>query len=295
MIAVLSATLFACSSKNDDVVLPPIGGYNTSNDVAAANLKASWGFEGTLNEGISSTAPSTSLRSSFVTGIKGQALKLDSGYVLYPTIPALNTSNFGSFTVSNWIFTQNQGNGSRPTSVFTLTLSPTAQTDWNSGPINMYLENGRPTSYNDTLVLHSAISTYPTGSRLGGDNINDYGIRETEFKTLKGANKWVHYVLRYDGVGSFIDIYANGVLISNSNFRFRNIAGVGIGPIVFPSGAQTQVLLGGFPNSTTGFANSTLQTWHGLFRGNIDQLRLYNKALSVDEISALYQLELAGR
>ena len=294
----LSVTNTSCKKSNSDVVLPPIGGYNTSNDVAAANLKAHWAFDGNANESISSTAPSTSLKSTFVPGVKGQAVKLDSGYILYPTIAALNTVNLGSVTVSTWINTDNQGDGTRPTGVFALTLGTAAQTDWNSGPINMYLENGRPATYDDTLVLHSAFSTYGSGSRMGGDNINDYGVRETDFKTVHGTNKWVQYIIRYDGSGSFFDIFANGVLVSNNNFRFKYtgaLPGVGFGPIVLPAATQTQVVIGGFPNTTTGFPMSAIQGFQGLYRGSIDELRFYNKALSADEITALYQLELAGR
>lgn len=293
-----SAAITSCKDKKTDVVLPPIGGYNTSNDVAAANLKAHWTFDGNANESISSTAPSTSLRSSFVAGIKGQAVKLDSGYILYPTIAALSATNLGSVTVSTWINTDNQGDGTRPTGVFALTLGSAAQTDWNSGPVNMYLENGRPATYDDTLVLHAAIATYGSGARVGGDNINDYGARETDFKTVLGTNKWVQYILRYDGTGSFLDLYANGVLVSNNNFRFKYtgaLPGVGFGPLVLPASTQTQVLVGGFPNDTNGFPMSAIQGFQGLYRGSIDELRYYDKALSPDEITALYQLELAGR
>lgn len=247
-----------------------------------------------MNERISSTAPSNSLRTSYVTGIKGHAVKLDSGYILYPTIAALN-SNIGSFSVSTWIYTQNQGTGSRPTGVFALTLGATAQTDWNDGPILLSLENGRPTTYNDTLVLKTNIATFKGGSLLKGDNINDYGVRETDFKTVKGANKWVHVVARWDGAGSFIDFYANGVRVSNNNFRFREAAGIGFGPMTIQAGVNTQVLFGGYPNSTNGFPLSAIQGFQGLFRGNIDETRFYNKALTDDEITALYQLELAGR
>ncbi len=295
MFAALAAAsiMTACNSK-DDVVLPPIGGYNNSNEVAASSLKAHWSFDGSLSERISSTAATTSLRSSFVTGIKGQAVKLDSGYILYPNIAALN-SNIGSFSVSTWIYTQNQGNGSRPTGVFALTLGSASQTDWNDGPILLSLENGRPTTYNDTLVLKTNIATYKGGGLLKGDNINDYGVRETDFKTVKGANKWVQVVARWDGASSFIEFFANGILASNVNFRFREAAGVGFGQMTVKPGASTQVLFGGYPNSTNGFPLSALQGFQGLYRGNIDETRFYNKALTQDEITSLYQLELAGR
>lgn len=288
----------SCKDKKDDVKLPQIGGYDNSDAVAAANLKAHWTFDGNSNESISSTAPTTSMKASYVAGVKGQALKLDSGYVLYPTIAALNATNLGSETVSTWINTENQGDGSKPTGVFALTLGSALQTDWNVGPINMYLENGRPKAYNDTLVLHAAMATYITGSRQGGDNINDYGDRGVDFLTVLGANKWVHYVARYDASTSDFDIFANGVLVSNKNFRFKYsgpLPGVPFGNIVLPAGAQTQVLIGAFPNSSTGFASSPMQDFQGLYRGDIDEVRFYNKALTDAEIKALYDLGLAGR
>jgi hypothetical protein len=101
--------------------------------------------------------------------------------------------------------------------------------------------------------------------------------------------------MRYDGAGSFLDLFANGVRVSNNNFRFRDNAGVGLGPIALPASAQTQVLIGGFPNTNTGFSASPFQDFQGLYRGLIDEVRFYDKALTDDEIKALYELELAGR
>lgn len=296
-LAIVLTTISTSCKKKDgpvDVPLPPIGGFNNANEVAASNLKAHWPFDGNLNERISTTAASTSLRATFLAGIKGQAVKLDSGYILYPTIGALN-SDIGSFSASVWIFTQNQGAGSRPTGVFALTLGANRQADWNDGPILLSLENGRPTSYNDTLVLKTNIATTKGGSLLKGDNINDFGVRETDFKTVRGANKWTHVVARWDGAGSFIDFFANGVLVSNNNFRFREAGGVGFGAMTLPASTSTQVLFGGYPNTTNGFPLSALQGFQGLFRGNIDEARFYNKALSLSEISALYELEKVGR
>jgi hypothetical protein len=284
--------VFTSCKKSDSVAAPdPIGGYNTSNDVGASTLKAHWTFDGTLNESISNTAPSASTGTSFTTGVKGQALSLANGYVLYPTIAALNNANIGSVTVSAWVKTDN--NGSKATNVFSLTQGTAAQTDWNTGAVTMYLETGHAVTTDDTLVLHSAFSTYSTGTRQGGDNINDYGTRETDFKTVKGTNKWVHYVMRYDGTTSNIDIFANGILVSNNNFRHRTNASGGIGPIVTTT--PTQALIGAFPSATVGFPNSAAQAWQGLFNGQIDEVRFWASALSDTDISSLYQLELAGR
>jgi hypothetical protein len=295
MTALCTMSVMLTSCKDDDpVVTPPdpIGGFNNSDEVGGANFKAHWTFDGTLNEKKSSTAPLTTSRNSFASaGLKGQALSLDSGYILYPTIAATNVANLGSVTVSAWIKTQNNIYG--PTTVFGLTTGTGVQADWNNGPVLMFLENGRPTTYNDTLVLKGAFATYPAGLPLRGDNINDFGIRGTDFKTVLGANRWVHYVFRYDGVGSFIDLFADGIRVSNNNFRFREIGGVGIGALITPT--PTQVIIGGFPNSSTGFALSATQSWQNKYRGEIDEIRFYSTALSDADISSLYQLEKAGR
>ena len=286
--------LFISSCKKSDSSLPPVNGYNGSNDVASTNLLAHWTFDGTNNETISGTAPKSSAGASFITGVKGQALSLNSGYLLYPTIAALSGTNaIPSVTVSAWINTDN--NGTTVSEVFALTQPVAAQTDWNVGPVNMYVETSHPTTTDDTLALHSAISTYISGTRYGGDNINDYGVRGTDFQTVHGTNKWVHYVMRYDASGSNIDIYANGVRVSNNNYRTRSYGtpAVRLGAISIP--AATMALIGGWPNAATGFTNSSTQTWQGLFKGSIDELRVYNKALSDLEIGSLYQLELAGR
>jgi hypothetical protein len=287
-------TMNSCNKKSSEPQLPQIGGYNNSNEVASANLLAHWTFDGTLSENKASIAPTTSSHTSFVTGVKGQALNLAAGYVLYPAIPALAAANaIPSVTVSGWVNITN--NGTMPTSIFALTQATNVQSDWNTGPVNYYAETGKPITSNDTLVLHSAFSTYAGANRLGGDNINDYGIRETDFKTVKGAGKWVHYVMVYDGAGSNIDIYANGIVVSNNNFRHRTTGSpaVGIGNIT--TTPPIQALFGAFPNAASGFPNSITQSWQGFMTGSVDELRVYSKALTAAEITALYQLELAGR
>ena len=287
-IVLMSSLFIACKKKGTTITPPnPIGGFNSSNDVGGANLLAHWSFDGSLNETISSIAPVTSTGTSFGTGVKGQALVLASGYALYPIIPKLNLTNFGSITVSSWVKIDN--NGSKASNIFSLTQGTDTQTDWNRGLVNMLVETGHAVTTDDTLVLHPSYGTYVTGTFQGGDNINDYGVRETDYKTVHGTNKWVHYVMRYRASDTTVDVFANGILVSKNNFRKRNT-----GALVLPA-LGAQALIGGFANATTGFAKSTVQTFEGLFTGSIDELRFYNTALSDADISSLYQLELAGR
>jgi hypothetical protein len=266
--------------------VPPIGTYNNSNDVAASSLVAHWTFDSTYEESASHTQPGNAVNASFVKGVKGPALHLNAGFLLYPVISSLNTANgLGSVTVSLWINVDN--NGSQASSFFALTPGPDKQTDWGS-MINVYAETGHSVATDDTLALHAAVGNYASGSRSGGDNINDYGTREQDFKTLHGTNKWVHYVMKYDGAASTLDIYANGILISNNNFRVRT----GLGQLVAP--VPVQALVGGWPNSDTGFPLSGAASWQALLTGSIDELRVYNKALSEFDIHALYFFEKFG-
>ena len=281
------------SCKKTATVAPPdpIGGFNNSNEIQAAALKAHWTFDGNANESISNTAPTTTSGTSFGPGIKGQALVLSNGYALYPSIAALNGPNLGSITVSCWVKTDN--NGSKAENAFALTAGLNQPT-WTDGYVNMILETSHATSYDDTLVLHPDIATYPGGNKYFGDNINDYGNREVDFKTVHGTNKWTHYVMRYNGTSSIIEVFANGINVGNVNFKLRQTGNppVGIGPLV--TKGNTVPLIGGFPNSTTGFTTAT-EGFESLFNGSIDELRFYTAALTDAEISALYQLELVGR
>ncbi|HTI90897.1 MAG TPA: LamG-like jellyroll fold domain-containing protein [Puia sp.] len=288
---VLLTDLAACTkAKFDDSYtkgdVPPLGDYKNSNDVAAANLLAHWTFDSTNEETISHTAPTNAVNASFVKGVHGPALHLNAGYISYPVVNALNIANYGSVSVSLWINVDN--NGKTASEFFALTPGPDAQNDWGS-VINVYAETGAHTvAYDDTLVLHGAVGSYPKGLRIGGDNLNDYGNRGTDFQTLHGTNKWVHYVMVYNAGDSTLNLYANNIKISNNNFAYRG----NIGPIIAP--IPVQPLIGAWPNAATGFAKSGVQDWQGFLTGSIDELRVYNKALGADEIHALYFFERLG-
>lgn len=285
-------TFSACTKADygDNVVKgdpPPVpGGFTNSSQVAAANLLAYWSFDSSNNEVKSNTAPITVSNASFTTGIKGQALHLNSGFLLYPTIAALSSANaISSCTVSLWVNISN--NGSQASEFFALAKDTTKQNDW-LGILNVAAETGHPAS-DQNVAFHSWIGSYASGSRSGADNINDYGNAGTDFQQVAAAGKWVQYMMRYDASSENIDLFVNNVRVSNNNFRHR----AGFGPIVMP--VPTQVLIGGFPTASTGFSLSGNQSWQALLNGSIDELRVYNKALSDLEISALYKLERQGR
>ncbi|WP_301921381.1 LamG-like jellyroll fold domain-containing protein [Ferruginibacter sp.] len=288
----VTSSFLACTKAdyNDTVTKgdpPPVpGGFVNSSEVAASSLLAYWNFDDSKAETKSKKTPLVDSNSSFVAGLKGRALQLNKGYLLYPTIDALNSTNaLASCSVSLWIKVVN--NGSTFSEFFTLARDTTKENDW-LNILNVGVETGHAAG-DANMDLHTWIGTYPAGTRNGADNINDYGAVAVDYQTVPNSGNWIHYVMRYDASTENIDLYANSIRVSNNNFRHRG----GFGPIVSPT--PTQVVLGGFSNTSTHFPLSSTLGFHGLLNGAMDELRVYSKALTDVEISALYQLEKQGR
>lgn len=268
----LTGLLFtACTkpNKNDDVVkgdpVPVVGGYTASSQIAPSNLVAYWGFNGDLKESVSGTA-GTNRGMSFTAGLKGQALTGNpdataKAYATSPSTPAI--AGLKKYTVSVWTNTdQNVG----ATGIFSI-----AETTGFWGNINIFFENGGTS----TLAKFKTIF-------LDNGATYDNNIQDVE----NGFNNWTHYVITYDGAGTFKS-FVNGTMVRSrvvtgaSDIRFTNVGPVVFGALHF----MTQ------PSLTTG---STEQTWAGYLRGKMDEVRIYNKALTETEVSALSILEKRG-
>jgi hypothetical protein len=275
-----SAMLTSCSkNKNKDVTLPDIGGYPSSDSVAASNLKAYWNFDGNQKEVKSGTDATSSARVSYTDGVKGQALNFDSGYVFYNSIPALD--GMTSFTVSAWVKVQN--NFDTLGHAFTSMIFQLSKPNSTFGNINLGLETGWKPASNDTLVVHGWYTDPSNGLQ---DNRNDPFGNPPVGVVLDTTGKWINVAMTVDNSNpAMIKIYANGQSIGAYDNRGTN---------VYTPMTPSSVIIGGWLNNVAGQPH-TSDTWPHGFVGGIDQVRVYNKALSQDELSALYQLELAGR
>ncbi len=276
-----SALLTSCTkdSTTPDVPLPPIGGYAASDSVASANLVAYWNFDGNQKEIKSGTDATSASGATYTSGIKGQAIKLDSGYVFYNSIPALN--GMTTFSVSAWVQVRNNFDtlGNAFTSMI-FQLSKPAST---FGNINLGLETSWKPASNDTLVVRGWYTDPSNGLQ---DNRNDPFGTPSVGAVLDTAGKWINVMMTVDNSDPVnCLIYANGVSIGAYNTR---------GPNVYTPMTPSSVIIGGWLNNVPGQPH-TSDTWPHAFVGSIDQVRVYNKALSSNEISALYQLEKAGR
>jgi hypothetical protein len=283
------ASLTSCGS--DEESLPPIGGYNSASEVAASALKAYWPLNGDGKESISNTAPSATVATTYVTGVKGQAASFNSGFMAYPSITALNSTS-GSASISCWAMVSNTktvaGGVSNISPIFSLT-----RTGEIFGNLNLLAETHGLTS-SDSIQMKGVFRIKkPDGTDFGGDAVNmikqeSWMDATHNWSANKIGGKWAHIVYTYDGPTATNKIYVNGVKISNGAWEVRN------GGDAFPLNhfTPTRPVIGALETVANG---TNTDTWNAALKGQVDELRIYDKTLTPAEIGALYELEKAGR
>lgn len=290
----LAASILISSCKKDDddddsTTLPPIGGFNSADEVGAADLVAYWPLNGDPKESKSSTAPDASLNVSYVTGIKGQAAKLEAGYLAYPQITALG-STIENITISLWAkLYNNGGTDGYPSMMFNLSR----ENEW-AGNINFMSETGWRPEGSDTLVMKGlVVIKNDDGSANWQDIINAAKPSAEDIAAghvaAPNTNEGVltHYVITWDATTGMFRLYANGEKISNPVWESRN----GGDPLALNFFTPTRAIIGTFETVITG----TPDPWQRAMTGEIDEIRVWKKVLSEADINALYELEKAGR
>jgi hypothetical protein len=242
--------------------LPTFGGYSSSNQIEADSLIAYWNFSGTLTDSISKL-PGTATNSSFGAGISGQAYQGSlNGYAVCKSSPAL--AALQKCTVSVWV------NTTPPTTgvLDYFTLSNTVNF-W--GNIEMFFDNGS-TNTDAHVRIHL--------SQSGTDN--------TFAAEVPGCfNGWANLIFSYDISGA-CTLYLNGKSVATGK------AGI-TGPLVFQNVGNVVFGCTQFTTTPSQTIGSGPQPWAAFLPGKIDQVRVYNKVLSSNEASALYNLENLGR
>jgi len=309
IVLALIAISVSCSKSNNDVQLPPIGGYNSADEVAAANLVAYWSFDGNLTESKASLA-GTGTNTAFAAGKKGQAYQGSSSEARYAIYDAsAGVKALDSYTFSFWMNSDSmkkpladptQGYGAQ--GIFTLANAPGF---W--GGINIFIEN-RGDNDGDSLKVK-----FFTSNTRAGVVWKD----QSPLVWVPAArNQWVQVVGTYDASTSRFTAYINGavggkidvpygpvadgtyILYANDPGGLANPNAAPLhGDIVLP--ASTQMAIGTHQFTTTPPLNAagggTPQPWATTYAGLLDEFRIYNKALSSSEVNSLFQLESAGR
>lgn len=284
LMATSGMLLTSCGDDDGGSKLPPIGGYDNADQVGAADLIAYWSFNGDGKESISGTMPSSSPNVTFTEGIKGDGATLAQGFLKYPSIAALSNT-LSSFSISTWAKVSNNGASG---SVF---LSLTRPGEW-AGNVNFLSETGWAQATSDSLTVKGQIVS---NSDLGWQDTRN-SIKSSPEEIADGhvpnpnkvGGQWFHAVLTWDGATRLFKVYVNGQKISNPKWELRgNDASQ---PFAFTT--PSFPVIGAFATTANGTATDA---WDKAMTGQLDEMRVWKKALIQADINALYELEKAGR
>jgi len=303
VIACLALTMLSIGSCSKKSSSPPdngggggptgpvlIGGYPSSDSVAAANLIAYYPFDGNAND-VKGGVTATTSGVTFNTGIRGQAYQGSaSGYATLA--PTTGLANLQSYSLSVWYNQPAQPSNSPndPEGMFFLFST--------AGNPEILLENEHyaPVA-GDSVQLHAGFYNPAVTTGFKGWNM-------TTFDTA-AIGKWVHFVMTYDGPSSTYTVYQDGVaMLNQSTFGTTTpsilyqsnpptVPANPVGNLDFSSDPPQSVVIGTWPAGLYG-VSPTLGS-NGCFLGQLDELRVFNKALSLSEIVGLYLNGRAGR
>jgi hypothetical protein len=274
-------TISSCKkdSKSDETVTTVT--YNTSDEVASSNLVAKFSFENALTDAKGNITNGTSANTSFIAGAKGQAFQgSDSGYVLYTGVGSA-ISGLKSVTISAWVKTSPHNDGAE--SWFQLLND----SNWIG---NMFILQESGTAGNDSTRIKFKVDSWNASAW------KEQWIDLDKSRIAIGNDTWHHVVCSYNATTSKAAVYVDGknmnipATIADRTQDDPTKGGVALGELAFKN--ATRFVFGCYNQSLPG---NSPDAWMKNFNGGLDEFRIYNKALADADVTALYDLEKAGK
>lgn len=263
-------TLFlfsSCYDKFDPATYAPplnIGGYSSSKQISPSNLVGFWAFNGSLIDSVSNDVGENT-GTTFSAGFKDKGLQgADKSYVLFTPGNAITGMN--SFTIACWVNSPLNANG-------IVGLVNLANTTGFWGNIDMFFENG---STLDAAKFRAHITNGTKDTWVAKDGLPNI------------FNKWAHFALSYDAASETFKLYVNG---SKQVTQIQT----GFGPINFTNSGKMVFGTVQFQTTPSLTSGSGSQPWASYLAGQLDEVRIYNKALTDAEVNALVLLEGRGK
>lgn len=274
MMIAMSSILTSCDKKDD-----PDDGKIDPGTIATTNLVAYFPFEGNGTEMIANLTPTMQPNVTYVAGRRGQAYQgANLAHLLYTLPAASKMKTLTSYSVAMWIKSPRVTGDPEPT-IFEIGKSD--DLSWG----NLKLTLIRRDATVDSLVFK--ILFRKVGVPWEPQFI-EYGNK------LFPINIWMHLVFQYDQTTSKFMIYKDGVkVVTNASVEDRWADGdqvvprPALGPLNFAN--ADKINIGAWRPKTEGTATDA---WMGWFLGNLDELRVYDKALTATEVKALFDAEV---
>jgi hypothetical protein len=267
------AVSFTACSKDDDNGDPDNDNGNGDDNgpvetpadtVAVANRVAWFRFEGNSDDEEGHTTVGANVQ--YTTD---RYSRMDAAYKGTATSSIVITDpdnlRLSSMTFSMWLRNQQMDGG---TGFILSFIDP--DMDWNAG----YALWQEGSQRGDTL-RYKAVTRHHESDVFAWTDTDHGNLRDVLFPPAR----WNHFVYAYNGENSVRDIYLNGVQIGRDTL----IAGdTPMGPVTVP-GSASNFYIGKNPN--------TVHEWIGNYQGDIDDLRIFNVALTEEQISRIYEAE----
>lgn len=259
---------------------PALGEFERDPDPPPySELKSQLTFEDNGDDGGENGLSLTEAKDvTYVAGVSGKAVKFgNQGYLLYKAIgdtvvwpnnfkgvPADTLQNLGSFTLAFWM------NGTSPvTNAQGLFSISNKNQFW--GSLDLFLEGFATGEDSAFLKIHMFNANMPDGN----------GEEWSEVKIPEALDRWTHIALTYDAKTSKFIVYANGASVIDKSLgagaygkiKYKDFNGMVIGNHQF--------------QTTPSLTNHGPEGWASAFNGAIDNLRIYNLALTGDQVNAL--------
>jgi hypothetical protein len=275
VVLVFGMTLSSCKKDED-----PNAGKTDPSTIATANLIAYFPFDGNATEKIASLTPSVETAVTYVAGRRGQAYQgADQAHLLYTLPAASKMKNLTSFSIAFWLKSP-LVTGDPEQTVFEIGKSD--DLFWGNLKIGLLRLNATADSLNFKAFF------LKNGAVWSGQHI---GYSDNLFL----INKWMHIVMMYDENTSKFEIYKDGVkVVTNDGIENRYAAGDDVvprpklGALSFLN--ADKINIGAWRTKSEG---GLTDAWMGWFLGNLDELRLYDKAISATDVKALYDAEVS--
>lgn len=229
---------------------------------APSGLVGWWRGEGNVNDSIGTNNGVAASGINYTNGTAGQAFFMDStnAWFYVPASSNLNVGNGDSFTVEAWI---------NPSSV--TGLHPIVE--WNNGNVDL----------SSTVGVQLWIGQNPSSQGvLCASFLDPNGNNYVQVSSPSGTlvtNAWQHVAMTYSKSSGYITLYVNGSAVAN--YLWGNFT-----PLTsYDLWVEHRPQYGGgaFWSDGTYLA------------GSLDELSLYNRALTQPEIQAVYSAGSAGK
>jgi hypothetical protein len=191
-----------------------------------------------------------------------------TGYMVTNTPDAVKALK--SFTVSLWV------NMPINTGAAGLVNVAHSQNFW--GNLDIFYDNGG-TATTGVLKAHVFNSS---GTTAGVD------AWEGGYTVASPWGAWTQIVVTYDNTAGTVTVYYNGKSAGNNT-------PAGFAPLDWSKATQMSFGTLQFQTTPSLTSNTGSQGWAASINGTLDQVRIYNVALSSTQVDALFNLEKAGR